>query len=153
MKYLYSIAIIVTSAGRGFAQTAFADSIQAPNPISYAPSLLGILLKLIFSMVIIVGLIYLSMFLLKKMNSRTVGGSLNDTIRVMGRTYLAPKQCLYVVKIGEKYSVVGATESNINPITELNAEEGARLEKQFGKGESIPGMAKFADIFKGKLRQ
>lgn len=153
MRFLCSIPIIAASVGNVFAQTAFSDTIQAPNPVTYTPSLFGILIKLVLSMVIVVGLIYFSMLLLKKMNSRTAGSSLDDTIRVMGRAYLAPKQCLYVIKIGDKFSVVGATESNINLITELNREEAEKLEREFGKSDSSPVMAKFGDIFKGKLRQ
>jgi flagellar biosynthetic protein FliO len=139
-------------AGNALAQTSSDNVMPVPSPAAYAPSMFGIIIKLIFSMILIVGLIYLSSYFLKKMNSRSAGtGSVSDIIKVLGRSYIAPKQCLYVVKIGDRYSVLGATESNINFISELSKEEADKYEKVGVKSGENAGFAKFSDIFKGKL--
>jgi flagellar protein FliO/FliZ len=137
-----------------FAQTAVSDSASVPPPNIYSPSLFGIVVKLIISMVVIVGLIYLSMYFLKKINSRAAGGGIiGDTIKIVGRTFLSPKQSLYLVKIGDRYAIIGATEQSVSMIGELSDEEAAKFENQ-GKtvGDSTP-RSKFAEIFKGIIRQ
>lgn len=149
-----SVGAILFFATPLLAQTTYPDTISIPNPISYAPSMMGIVVKLVISMVLIIGLIYLSMYFLKKMNSRTSGtGFTGEAIKVINRTYISPKQCLYLVKIGNKYKVLGATDSNINLISDLDIEEAAKLEKQ---GISSPGAAmrpKFGNLFRGMMRR
>lgn len=138
--------------GNAWAQTP-SDTLTVPSPASYAPSMLGIIVKLVFSMILIVGLIYISTYFLKKMNSGGSGNTpVSGIIKVLGRTFIAPKQCLYVVKIGDRYSVLGATESNINFIGELSKEEADKFEKQGAKPSDATGIGRFSEIFKGKLR-
>ncbi len=141
-------------AGDIFAQTVETDSASVSPQNIYSPSLFGIVAKLIISMVVIVGLIYLSMYFLKKINSRAAGGGIiGDTIKIIGRTFLSPKQSLYLVKIGDRYTIIGATEQSVSMIGELSEEEAAKFESQ-GKapGDSSP-RSKFAAIFRGIIRQ
>jgi len=136
------------------AQITAVDSTVAPSETDYSPSLAGIIFKLIVSMVLIVGLIYLSMYLIKKVNSRAAGGGIaGDTIKIIGRTFISPKQSLYLVKIGQRYTVLGATESNINLITELSDQEARDFDNRESKPAAISAGSKFADIFKGIIKQ
>lgn len=136
-----------------FAQTAEIDSLATLPQLDYSPSLTGIIFKLIFSMALIVGLIYLTTFLIKKVNTRAAGGGLvGDTIKIVGRTFLSPKQALYLVKIGERYTVLGATENNINMISELSDSEAEHF-RNTEKNPTVQGGSKFADIFKGLIKQ
>ena len=136
------------------AQTTAVDSTFAPPVADYSPSLAGIIFKLIVSMILIVGLIYLSMYLIKKVNNRAAGGGIiGDTIKVIGRTFISPKQSLYLVKIGQRYTILGATESNINMITELSDQEARDFDSRENKPVSISAGSKFAEIFKGITRQ
>lgn len=136
------------------AQTTTVDSTLSPSPTDYSPSLAGIIFKLIISMILIVGLIYLSMYLIKKVNNRAVGGGIvGDTIKVIGRTFISPKQSLYLVKIGQRYTVLGSTESNINKITELSDQEAKDFDNRETKPLSNPAGSRFAEIFKGIIKQ
>lgn len=157
MKKIVPASLILVAllfAGDILAQTGAADSASVSPQNIYSPSLFGIVIKLIISMVVIVGLIYLSMYFLKKINSRAAGGGIiGDTIKIIGRTFLSPKQSLYLVKIGDRYAILGATEQSVSMISELSEEEAAKFESR-GKapGDSSPG-SKFAEIFKGIIRQ
>jgi|GEM_PF-1513197 len=136
------------------AQTTAVDSTVVPSGTEYSPSLAGIIFKLIASMILIVGLIYLSMYLIKKVNNRAVGGGIvGDTVKVIGRIFISPKQSLYLVKIGHRYAILGATESNINMITELNDQEARDFDNRENKPASITTGSKFAEIFKGIIKQ
>jgi flagellar protein FliO/FliZ len=136
------------------AQTAVTDSTLVTPVTDYSPSLAGIIVKLVLSMVLIVGLIYLSMYLIKKVNSRAAGGGIiGDTIKVIGRTFISPKQSLYLVKIGNRYTVLGATESNINLITELQEQEAREFDNRENKAASISSGTRFSDVFKGMIKR
>lgn len=146
--------VVLVTAGDLFGQVSFGqDTLSIPSPSTYAPSMFGLIVKLVLSLGLIVGLIYLSTYFLKKVNSR--GGSdiaSGGSIKVISRTYIAHKQCLYVVKIGERFSVLGATESNINLIGEIRKEEVEKFDQQPIKPLESTSFAKFSDILKGKLR-
>jgi flagellar protein FliO/FliZ len=149
-----SVGAFIFFATRLSAQTTYPDTVSIPNPINYAPSMVGIIVKLVLSMVLIVGLIYLSMYFLKKMNSRTSGtGFTGEAIKVISRTYISPKQCLYLVKIGGKYKVLGATDSNINLISEIDVEEAAKFEKQGISNPIVTMRPGFGDLFRGMMRR
>ncbi len=141
-------------SGSVLAQTSSPDSTAVLPEFNYSPSLFGIVVKLIISMVLIVGLIYLFTYLFKKLNGRVSGGgAIGDTIKIIGRTYLSPKQILYLVKIGGKYSVLGATESSINMISQLDDEEAHKLENLPNKTGIESSGGRFAEILKGIIRQ
>ncbi len=149
-KISIPLAVIYSSA---FAQIGDADSLTTMPPTDFSPSLTGIIFKLLFSMVLIVGLIYLSTLLIKKVNARAGGGGIiGDTIKIIGRTFLSPKQALYLVKIGGKYTILGATENSINMIGELSDQEAEQFENM-EKTPSGSARSKFAEVFKGIIRQ
>ena len=157
MKKLVSIStliLVVVLSADAFCQFSLAqDTLRAPSASSYAPSMLGLIFKLVLSLGLIVGLIYLSTYFLKKLNMRGKPNELGGgSIKVMGRTFIGPKQCLYVVKIGEKYSVLGATESNINFITDLKKEDADNYASEPQKPLESSPFAKFSDILKGKMK-
>ncbi len=148
------IPVVLLSAGDILSQTVETDSASVSPPNIYSPSLFGIVVKLLISMVVIIGLIYLSMYFLKKINSRAAGGGIiGDTIKIIGRTFLSPKQSLYLVKIGDRYAIIGATEQSVSMIGELSEKEAAKFESQ-GKtpGDTSP-RSRFAEVLKGIIRQ
>lgn len=150
----FSIALVLFLSINTLAQTTTIDTTFAPPATDYSPSLTGIIFKLIISMILIVGLIYLSMYLIKKVNNRATGGGIvGDTIKVIGRTFISPKQSLYLVKIGQRYAILGATESNINMITELNEQEAREFDNRDNKPSSIASGPRFADVLKGMIKR
>lgn len=157
MKKVVTIIILMLAlfyAADAFCQINLGqDTLRAPSATKYAPSMLGLAFKLILSMGLIIGLIYLSTYFLRKLNIRGAAGEVGGgSIKVIGRTFIGPKQCLYVVKIGDKYSVLGATDSNINYITELKKEEADKYEATPQKFSDASPFARFSDILKGKLK-
>ena len=152
--FILVLTMVLLSAGDAFCQFKLApDTLKAPSATSYAPSMFGLIFKLVLSLGLIIGLIYLSTFLLKKLNMRGTTGEVGGgSIKVIGRTFIGPKQCLYVVKIGEKFSVLGATEANINYITDLKKEDADKYSAEPQKMLDSSPFAKFSDILKGKMK-
>jgi flagellar biosynthetic protein FliO len=151
-KAVILAAVFSMLSSNALAQTIFQDSGSSPLPGTYGPSMWSIVVKLVFSMILIVGLIYLSMNFLKKLNARSSKGeALGDFVKVLNRTFIAPKQSLLVVRIGDKYAVLSATESNISLIREVNQEEIDKLDKIGKSGDTSPRQ-KFTDIFKGMIK-
>jgi flagellar biosynthetic protein FliO len=99
---------------------AWADPMDFINKgTSSGPNFAGLLIKLVLSLVLIVGLIYVSMYFLKRLSFTTkkrLGGS---DIEVLQRTYIAPKKGIYIVRVQSKILVLGITDNNINLLTEL----------------------------------
>jgi flagellar biosynthetic protein FliO len=151
---ILTLAIMLGAAGDAFCQFSLGqDTLRVPSPTSYAPSMFGLIFKLVLSLGLIIGLIYLSTYFLRKLNMRGSTGEVGGgSIKVMGRTFIGPKQCLYVVKIGDKYSVLGATESNINFITDLKKEDADKYAAEPQKVVESSPFAKFSDILKGKMK-
>ena len=98
------------------------DVVVQPPEISYNPDIAGILFKLFLSLVVVVGLIYVSIFILKKISNRNYTSG-DQLIKVIGKSYLTPKQSLYIVKMGLSYAVLGVGESSVNLLKELSPEE------------------------------
>lgn len=141
MKYLVSLAVLIPYTI--YAQDSLTAPIQPPD-INYNPGLAGIIFKLILSLVIIIGLIYATVFILKKLGHRSLPGS-SGMIEVISKSYLAPKQSLYIVKLGTSYSVLGVGESSINLIKELSPDEVESFKKP---SQDVKG---FQNIFKSVL--
>ena len=151
---LKSLAVVLAISGRALAQTTDMDSSIIAPPQDYSPSMAGIIIKLLLSMILIIGLIYFTTFLIKKINNRAVGGgSIGDAIKIIGRTHLSPKQALYMVRIGKRYVVLGATESAISMISKLNEQETEKFEQRDQKPATDSQGMKFGDILKGIIRQ
>ena len=127
MKPLAVLFIVLMLPGMVWAQDT-TQVIPKPPQIDYNPDITGILFKLFVSLTIVIGLIYLSIYVLKKFNNKTYTSG-NQLIDIIGKSYLAPKQSLYIVKMGFSYAVLGVCENSINMIKELSPEEVENLKK------------------------
>ena len=121
MKIITALFIVLAIPCISSAQDT-TNAVPGPPEIAYNPGIGGILFKLFISLVVIIGLIYCSIFLLKKISNKTSPGS-DQLIKVVSKSYLAPKQSLYIVKMGLTYAVLGVCENSVNLLKELSPEE------------------------------
>lgn len=56
----------------------------------------------------------------------------SKNIKIIERLYLGPKHSLFIVKIADKYLLLGAADNNINTLKELNKED---IENNFNHAE------------------
>jgi len=93
----------------------FADEQQ---PADIGGDMFPSLLKLVGAMVVIMALIYGSVWLMKRFSHGKLrnGGNL---ISIVERRHLSPKQAVYLLRVGDQHILVGASDSGINKISEV----------------------------------
>lgn len=83
-----------------------------------------------FSLLLIIGIIYAVVFLMKKFTGKRFGASGRaKNIQLIEQTYLAPKKSVCLLKLGERAVVVGITETNVNLLTEFGWDELPEIER------------------------
>jgi len=80
------------------------------------------LLKLLGALVLILVIIYGSVWLMKRVSQGKLAGK-GDIINVIERRYLAPKQAVCLIRVGEQNLLVGLSEHGINHIADVDISE------------------------------
>ncbi len=80
------------------------------------------IIKLIFPLLLIIGLLFGLLLLVKKIQFKG-GRIIHSNIKVVHTLMLMPKKYMSFVKINDKIVVLGVSEQNITLIKELNADE------------------------------
>jgi flagellar biosynthetic protein FliO len=145
MKSLKAAAMLVLWVGVAGAQDTL-KTLPMPPTMEFGVGVFGTIVKLLLALAVVVGLIYLSIFLLKKLSGRTMANT-EQLIRVVGKSYLTPKQSLYIVKLGLKYAVLGVGDNSVSLIKELSSEEVESLRPTTDKPRS------FQDVLKSMLKK
>jgi flagellar biosynthetic protein FliO len=140
MKILRFLPGIFILHSLSYAQDTL-KTVPALPEIDYNPGIISILFKLILSLVIIIGLIYLSIFMLKRFSNRTFSNS-DGLVKIIAKSHLTPKQSLFIVKLGLSYAVLGVSESSVNLIKELAPEEVESLKQNSEKPKSFQNVLK-----------
>ncbi len=111
----------------------------------------SLIIRLLLSLVLIIGLIYLSLFLLKKSSFGLKKNRGGDLIQVLERCYISPKKGIFIVKIGSKTLALGVTEAQINLLLEINFDSNSKpgLEDKTVSEKEIS--TTFLQKIKGKL--
>ena len=90
---------------------------KALNNSNYEPSYIGML----FGLFLVIALVYLTGFIYKKLTKIKLESSGDDkySIQVVTSTALGQNKNLFVVKVNNSYSLIGATQNNITYIKDL----------------------------------
>jgi len=103
-----------SAAARAEAAWAYADTEAADQP---EVSVAGLLLKVGLGLSFVVGLAWGCVFLLKKSSVGQQFAPVTAGIRILERSYLAPKRAVYLVEIGDRTLALGVTEQNISVLS------------------------------------
>ena len=102
--------------------------------------LLPALLKLGVAIIVVVGLIYVFMLVLKKLSlGRTglMGGKGN--LQVIERSYFAQKKFVCLMRVGEKVLLLGVSDNNINLVADVSDQDFAAMEKAKQDAKQLKG--------------
>jgi flagellar biosynthetic protein FliO len=106
-----------------FGLTVLLASIPAWAEDQPAPGLSGdmgpTLLQLAGALLLIIIIIYLSVWLMKKYTGGKIAGG-GNLISIVERRHLAPKQALYLIKVGEKHLLIGASDSGLQKLSDID---------------------------------
>jgi flagellar biogenesis protein FliO len=123
MRQVLSIGAVIAAipvAGPLLAQ----DSTKAVGVPSVSDGLWPAMLKLALAVVVIIGLIYVSMILLRKLSLQRSGvfGS-RGSLELLERSYFSPKKFVCLMRVGKKMLLVGVSENGINLVADVSDQE------------------------------
>jgi flagellar biosynthetic protein FliO len=109
----------------GAASLASPRSAQTAGPGALAPdwfSGIGLGLSVLLKLGLVIGLIYASLYVLKRWQGGALAGRARQ-VTLVETTRLSPRQALHLVKVGQRTLLIGATDASLNLLTELAAPE------------------------------
>ncbi|RJP73391.1 MAG: hypothetical protein C4532_04610 [Candidatus Abyssobacteria bacterium SURF_17] len=107
-----------TVEDRGAGYLPYSD----PAPLG-SVGLLGAILRAIFSLAIVLGLLYATLWAIRKVMGGSVGPLSEGPLRVVGRIYLSPKAVVYFVKVVDELLVIGTNAGSITLLTTIEDEQ------------------------------
>lgn len=78
-----------------------------------------LLLQALLSLAIVVGVIYLAYYGLRRLSDRQLGADAEGPLRVVQAKHLGADRWLYVVQIGRRTLVVGGAPGQVTPVADL----------------------------------
>lgn len=124
----------------------------------------GAIGRMLFGLIVVVGVIYLVHWLLKHYNRSRLGersGGASSAIEIVATTPLAAGRALHVVRVGGEYLLLGATDSSITNLRAIDpaapgmrangAFEGALDAALVGDDDGVKVAARTADGFMGRV--
>ncbi|MEW6050488.1 MAG: flagellar biosynthetic protein FliO [Candidatus Zixiibacteriota bacterium] len=111
------------------------------------------ILKMLAALAVVIGCIYLGIYLLKKlMGRRRRGGGAERILEILETAYIDPKKSLSLVRVADKSVLIGVTDNQISVLTELDPEKTQALATANATGQrgSFAGLLRSAtDKLKG----
>ncbi|HIJ77734.1 MAG: flagellar biosynthetic protein FliO [Desulfobulbaceae bacterium] len=83
-------------------------------------SMTDAIFKTLGSLAIVVGLMLLLLYFIRKAGLTETGNRQTGLIKIIQSKLVGPKKQVSILKIGEEYIVVGITEQNINLLTKID---------------------------------
>ena len=125
LRILLFFILVHLAASVSWATTPGADAWTEANPPAATPtSMFGLLVRLFFSLAFILLLIWGAVWLIRRFSpSRIRSAGVHNLVDVIAQTYIAPKKVIYILRLGDRALAVGATETTLTPLAELDLEE------------------------------
>jgi flagellar protein FliO/FliZ len=105
------------------------------------PELGGGILQMLLSLGVVIGLLFASLYLLKRLSAPR--GATAGLLRIVAATAVGTRERVIVLEVGDTWLVLGVAPGRITPLHQMD-----RQELQPDKASNIPGMD-----FQGKLKQ
>jgi len=97
-------------------QTRSVDSTNYIDEINSPIYYVGVVAKTVGVLLLIVG----GAVVLKRIQKKQAGIHSERALTVMESVRLSPKQALHIVRVGEEYFLVGATDQNVNLLSQVD---------------------------------
>lgn len=105
------------------------------------------ILKALFPLVVIIGILYLVLRYVRKFYAPVKGINVsNYEIKVLTTQMIMPKKYVSILKVKDKILVVGMSENSMNLLKELELEEGDKIDTS-----QMVGKNSFVDLFRKNL--
>ena len=132
-----------TSENRGAGYLPYSD----PSPLG-SGGLLGAIVRTIFSLALVLGLLYATLWAIKRFTGGGAGPSSEGTMRVVGRIYLSPKIVVYFLKLADELLVIGVSAGAISLLTSIKDEQQiSKIENDLKSAHALPSGPAFSRFF------
>ncbi len=91
--------------------------------MNYSPDLISTALKMLASLSIVLGGMFVVFYFMKRVLNRKGAGSGEKLIRVLANTYIGVKKSISLVEIPGALLVIGITNDNISLLSKIEDEE------------------------------
>ena len=112
------------------------------------------ILKMLSALALVLGLMVVAMYFLKKFMNRT-GGSIetDEFVKIISTRYLGPKNSIVILDILGRVIVVGISNQQISMLTEIDDRESLdRLKTMRGRRAQSPALMDQLTLYKRKLK-
>jgi flagellar biosynthetic protein FliO len=92
---------------------------NSPDQFSGSSNIQNLFLRMIASIVLVVGLSVAALYLSKKVLPKVARGSAKE-IRIVETVYLGPRKALHLVEVGHHKLLIGSTHESITPIATVS---------------------------------
>ena len=150
---------------RPFAGETAGDLVKSPdktgeeNAPSYLPGLESVL-RMVLWLAVLVVFIYAAVWLMRKYVPAARGMFGAGTLKIVGRLHVAARQSILLVKVGDRFVMVGVTAGSMTALTEIrDPEEAKRLTEELAEQQgAAPGsfgraLSKAGDAMAGESRE
>ncbi|MGY3282606.1 flagellar protein FliO/FliZ [Pseudomonas fulva] len=108
------VRVIAAVAAALASQVCLAAATPAATPVNPPGSLGGQLAQMVFGLLLVVGLIFLLAWLLRRMQGSAVKGG--HVIDIIGSRAIGPRDRLLLVQVGKEQILIGHTPGNIEAL-------------------------------------
>lgn len=106
--------------------------------VSFLPSLL----KMLFALAIVLGMMVGAMYFIKKiLHSAAPEMDRGTLIRILASRYLGPKNSILVVDVAGQIIVIGLSNQQMNVLTRIEDRDALEALRKMPAGEEIPSIA------------
>lgn len=91
--------------------------------MNYPPDLISTALKMLVSLAIVLGGMFVTFYFMKRLLNKKVAGSEDKLIRVLANTYIGVKKNISLVEVPGALLVIGITNDNISLLSKIEDEE------------------------------
>jgi flagellar protein FliO/FliZ len=112
------------------------------------------ILKMLSALALVLGLMVVAMYFLKKFMNRTGGGIETDEfVKIISTRYLGPKNSIVILDVLGHVIVVGISSQQISMLTEIDDRESLdRLKTMRGRRMQSPALMDQLTLYKRKLK-
>ena len=104
-------------------------------------------------LIIVIGLIYLSLFLLKSWQSKKRIGIINRRMNLNESLRLSPRQAVHLIQIGEQELLIGSTDQSVNLLAEVTNKDEILGEAEIADPEPADFRSVIHKVLNGSLNQ
>lgn len=85
-----------------------------------APSLIGVIFKMIFALTMVLGLFFLALHGARKLRALQEKACGSNLIKILATKGIAPKKYVSVIEVGGEIIVLGMSESSVSLLTKMD---------------------------------